>query len=208
MNSLIFLLLSYVLGSIPFGYIIAIISAKKNVLEIGWKKTSGSNVFKNVGKWQGIATILLDALKGYAAVYIAQSFGLDVIFQVLCGLMSIIGHNWSVFLKFKGGRGLGTLLGIMAAFSFKTLLISSIPIILFGLVWTASIGTIIFFIVGICVSYSLGYFESIGILLIMSSVPMAVKRLSPIKEALKDKTLFKNRILYDQDSVPGLKIKL
>ncbi|MFA5072064.1 MAG: glycerol-3-phosphate acyltransferase, partial [Candidatus Pacearchaeota archaeon] len=66
-EAFILLIVAYVLGSIPFGYLITKYTTNKNLLEIGWKKNSGSNVFKNVGLWQGVFTFIFDVLKGYLA---------------------------------------------------------------------------------------------------------------------------------------------
>jgi len=93
--SILFIIIGYLLGSIPFGYLVTLFSARKNILEIGWRKTSGSNVFKNVGKWQGLATGLLDIGKGALAVWLAQKFGLSVPIQALCGVAAVTGQNWS-----------------------------------------------------------------------------------------------------------------
>src|SRR4030042_895212 len=93
------ILISYLLGSIPSGFLIAK-AYGKNVLEIGWKKTSGSNVFKNVGKLAGVLTGLLDVLKGYLAVFIAHKLGFSPLTQVFSGLAAVVGHNWSIFIKF------------------------------------------------------------------------------------------------------------
>ena len=131
----LWIILSYLLGSIPFGFLIARFSGK-NILEIGWKKTSGSNVFKNVGKWQGVLTGALDVSKGYLAVYGAQKLGLSSEIQILSGLSAVTGHNWSVFIKFSGGRGIGTFVGAFLALSPQILLYSIIPsffLALFGI---------------------------------------------------------------------------
>ncbi len=125
------ILASYLLGSIPFGFLIAKICGK-NILEIGWKKTSGSNVFRNVGKWQGILTGLLDVAKGAAAVFLAQLLGLVPEVQAVAGAAAVIGHNWSVFLRFSGGRGIGTFAGAFLALSPFVLLYSVIPFGGFG----------------------------------------------------------------------------
>jgi len=141
----IWVIISYLLGSIPFGYLITKFSTGKNVLEIGWRKTSGSNVFRNVGKWQGILTGILDLLKGYLAVLGAQKFGFPIEVQVVSGIAAVIGHNWSIFLKFAGGRGIGTMIGAFLALSPKILGLALIPFLLFAIIWNSSIGTLLFF---------------------------------------------------------------
>ncbi len=70
--SILYIFLSYILGSIPFGYIFTKVSTRKNILEIGWRKTSGSNVFKNIGFLQGFFTGLFDILKGYISIKIVR----------------------------------------------------------------------------------------------------------------------------------------
>ncbi|MBP6914456.1 glycerol-3-phosphate acyltransferase [Candidatus Parcubacteria bacterium] len=209
-----FLFLSYVLGSIPFAYIVTKISSGKNIYEVGWKKSSGSNVTKNIGLIQGALTMFLDVGKASLAVYLAQYFQLGVTMEVLCGLMTIIGHNWSIFMNFKGGRGLGTLMGALLIISPKTLFIALIPTIFFAFIWTASIGTIISLMVGIFISFKGGLnFEPAGYLFILSLIPVFIKRLSPIKEVIelkgeKRKELIENRLIFDQDTVPSFRLKL
>lgn len=209
----LYLIFSYLLGSIPFAYIISRLASGKNILEIGWKKSSSSNVVKNVGKWPGILTFFLDVGKGFLVVFLAQKYNLPIAIQVLAGFMAIIGHNWSIFLKFNGGRGLGTLIGAIFAFSPPTLFILLIPTIVFTLIWTASIGTILSLIFGIFFTFKggLNYFEPIGWLIILSLVPIFIKRLSPIEEIIKSnnkKELIENRLIFDQDTVPPFRIKL
>ncbi len=211
--NLIFLFLSYVLGSIPFAYIVTKISSGKNIYDIGWKKSSGSNVTKNIGLLEGGLTMFLDIGKAFLAVYLAQCFGLSDTMQVLCGLMTIIGHNWSIFMKFQGGRGLASLIGAVLALSPITLFIVLIPTIFFAVIWTASIGTIISLILGIFISFKGGFiFEPVGYLFLLSLIPIFIKRLSPIKELRetnkeKQKELIENRLIFDQDTVPPFRVK-
>ena len=209
----IFLIFSYLLGSIPFAYIISRLTSDKNILEIGWRKSSSSNVVKNVGIWQGVLTFILDVGKGFLVVFLSQKYNFPITVQVLSEFMAIIGHNWSIFLKFKGGRGLGTLIGAIMAFSPTTLFILLIPTVVFTLIWTASVGTILSLIFGIFFTFKggLNYFEPIGWLIILSLAPIFIKRLSPIEEIIKSnnkKELIENRLIFDQDKVPPFRIKL
>src|SRR4030043_1575852 len=105
-----YIIFAYLLGSIPFGYIFSETSGK-DILKIGWRKTSGSNVFRNVGAWQGVATGLGDVGKGFLAVWLAQYFNLSLQTQALCGVAVVVGNNWSCFLKLAGGRGIGNFIG-------------------------------------------------------------------------------------------------
>ncbi|MFZ3057545.1 MAG: glycerol-3-phosphate acyltransferase [Minisyncoccales bacterium] len=210
-KTLILLIVAYVLGSLPFGYLITKYTTNKNLLEIGWKKNSGSNVFKNVGLWQGIFTFIFDVLKGYLAVYLAQYFGLSPLLQVFCGVMAVVGHNWSCFLSFKGGRGLAALIGALFALSPILLLIALIPTIIFTIIWTASVGTLLSFLTAIIFALTFrGEYEMAGLLMFISLFPVLIKRLSPIKELRNNpnyKELLENRLVFDQDTVPPIRLK-
>jgi len=203
------IILSYLLGSIPFGYVIGIISGK-NVLKVGWRKTSGSNVFKNVGKIQGVLTGILDFAKGYLAVLGANKLGLPIEVQILSGVAAVTGHNWSVFLKFAGGRGIGTFGGALLFFSPKLFLISLVTIISVGIIWNASIGTILLLGLVIFLSRRYGQFSAPGIFAIASLAPIFIKRLSPITEIKQSQNkilLIRNRLLFDDDIAVGSRIK-
>jgi len=207
MEKFIWLAVSYLLGSIPSGFLVSR-SSGKDILNIGWRKTSGSNVFKNVGKWQGILTALMDIGKGYLAVWGAQKLGLSFQFQVFSGLLVLIGNNWSLFLKFAGGRGIGTYGGALLAFSPQIFGVSLITIILLGIIWDASIGTITLLALAIFLSFRLGLFATAGMLTVLSLIPIFLKRLSPINELfVGEKELFLNRFIFDDDHVKDFRIK-
>ncbi len=200
MKEIFFIILSYLLGSIPFGFLITKIFARKNILEIGWKKTSGSNVYKNVGKLEGILTGILDLGKGYLAVKIAQKFGFSPQIQALCGVSAIFGHNWSIFLKFAGGRGIGTLAGATLSLSPKILFLSLIPTLFLVFILNSPLATI-FFLLFLALFSSYYQIEGLFLFSLLSLLPIFIKRLSPISDiSLKDKKLIKNRLLYDQDN--------
>ena len=189
---------SYLLGSIPFGFIFTFLFARKNILEIGWRKTSGSNVFKNVGKIPGLLTGIFDLLKGFLAVYLAKKFGFPELIQVLSGVLAIVGHNWSIYLKFAGGRGIGTFIGAGLALESKILGLSFLPFAILAIIWNASIGTILFLITAISLSFYFHRFQTIGIFTLISLLPIFIKRLSPIGQ-LKGKEIFLNRLIFDND---------
>jgi len=199
--SIFYIILAYLLGSIPFGYLISKFSGK-DILKIGWKKTSGSNVFRNVGKWQGALTGILDVGKGFLAVWLAQKLGLSSEIQIFSGVAAVTGHNWSCFLKFAGGRGVGTFIGAALALAPKILGFSLIPFVLLSLIWNAAIGTFFLFLGAIFLSIYFNQFEMAGIFSILSIVPIWIKRLSPIKElSLKKKGLIRNRLIFDNDQL-------
>ncbi|MFA5431491.1 MAG: glycerol-3-phosphate acyltransferase [Candidatus Paceibacterota bacterium] len=210
-EKILLLIVSYLLGSIPFGYLITKYTTKKNLMEIGWKKNSGSNVFKNVGLWQGIFTFIFDVAKGALAVYLAQYFSFSPLFQVFCGILAVIGHNWSCFLGFKGGRGLAALIGALFMISPLVLLISLIPCIIFTIVWTASVGTLLSFLTAIIFSFSIKGYIMAGLLMLFSLFPVLIKRLSPIGELQNNpnyRKLIENRLIFDQDTIPPVRLKI
>jgi len=205
MFNFFWIIISYLFGSMPFGYLITKFSTGKNVLEIGWRKTSGSNVFRNVGKWQGVLTGILDLLKGYLAVFGAQQFGLPIEVQIFSGVAAVVGHNWSIFLKFAGGRGIGTMIGAFFALSAKILGLALIPFLLFAIIWNSSIGTLLFFPAAIFLSVfpsSMSDYGIAGTFSVLVLFPVLIKRLSPIKEIFpieEKKNLIRNRLLFDND---------
>ncbi len=210
MNQPIFILiLSYLLGSIPWGYIVVRLTTGKNVLSIGWRKTSGSNVYRHVGKWQGAIVGVLDIFKGYLAVFLAKKLGGSIQIQILSGFFAILGHNWSIFLKFAGGRGIGTFLGATLFFSPEVAVISLILFILFTFILNSPIATFLFLGSYLVFSPFFNSFQSVGFLTLISFPIILFKRLSPINEIfpLKEKkSIIKNRLLYDRDEKVSLKI--
>jgi acyl phosphate:glycerol-3-phosphate acyltransferase len=114
---IIILILVYLWGSIPYGYIITRIYSGKNILEQGSGNIGSTNVGRIAGKKMSFLTQILDMLKGLVPVAVYMHFqGIPVntpapIFLYLIALTTIIGHNSSVFLKFKGGKGVNTTLG-------------------------------------------------------------------------------------------------
>ncbi len=105
-------LFAYLLGSLPFAYLVARATGV-NIFEIGTGNPGASNVFRKVGRVHGALVFILDALKGVAAVPVAMALGCpDELLPVACPF-AIIGHWWPIFLRFRGGAGLATGLGVI-----------------------------------------------------------------------------------------------
>ena len=104
---------AYLLGSVPSAYLVAKWSRGIDIRQYGSGNVGASNVLKFTSKWGAILVIILDLVKGMVPVYIAQLIDLQVYQQVIIGLAAITGHNWPVFLRFSGGRGLLTTLGVV-----------------------------------------------------------------------------------------------
>jgi len=199
-KEIIFYLVSYLIGSIPFGFIFSKIFAKKDVLKVGWRKTSGSNVFKHVSKPLGVLSGILDVLKGTFSVLLARKFQLSPLSQALCGLFAIFGHNWSIYLKFAGGRGIGTYLGSLIILEPRVLIYSIFPSLILLLILNSPLATI-FFLLFVALFSLLFQNTTLLIFSLLSFLPIFVKRLSPISEiSFKRLDLIKNRLLYDRDN--------
>lgn len=124
---IIALLLSYLAGSIPFGLLFSR-AVGKDVREEGSGNIGATNVNRVLGKKLGILTLLCDVGKGYLPVYFAASLlpqieNREVVIG-LCGLATVLGHMFSVYLGFKGGKGVATALGVFLYFSPLAILIA------------------------------------------------------------------------------------
>ena len=149
------LAVGYLMGSIPIGYLVARWTAKVDVREHGSGKTGMTNVLRTAGMGAAALALVGDLVKGVLAVVLAGlimgnsylavghfGFGLPLA-QVLAAMAAVVGHNWPVFLKFRGGRGVATFFGGMAAFLPVAALFGG-EILLIGAVATrfASLGSI------------------------------------------------------------------
>lgn len=114
---LLFLVFGYFLGSIPFGLLIARKVKKIDIREHGSRSTGATNVFRVVGKKWGFLVLFLDALKGAIAVVLPQLFFADVPFsyKALFAVSAILGHTFSLWINWKGGKGVATSLGVFLA---------------------------------------------------------------------------------------------
>jgi acyl phosphate:glycerol-3-phosphate acyltransferase len=117
---------SYLLGSIPFGLIITKIFLGKDIREIGSGNIGTTNVLRTGKKSLATATLLFDVLKGYFAILITYNFFNDLIY--LSALICFAGHVYPIWLKFKGGKGVATYLGVILGISFHLGIV-------FGITW-------------------------------------------------------------------------
>ncbi|MBI4818889.1 MAG: glycerol-3-phosphate 1-O-acyltransferase PlsY [Deltaproteobacteria bacterium] len=129
------LIAAYVVGGIPFGLVLARRFAKVDVRAAGSGNIGATNVARTAGKGLGILTLVLDALKGAAPVLIALWLSLGVQVTAAAGFLAIVGHVFSPYLRFKGGKGVATSLGVFATFTPLPTLIAAGA---FGLVFALS----------------------------------------------------------------------
>ena len=125
MNILI-IFTSYLLGSLPTGFLIGKYLKNIDLRTIGSGSTGATNVLRNVGKWPALFVFIVDVGKGLIAVIIAKEFANQELFdsnlgymEVLAGISAISGHIWPIWLKGKGGKAVATGLGMFLALSWK-----------------------------------------------------------------------------------------
>ena len=112
------LILGYLLGSFPSGYLAGKWLANIDLREIGSGSTGTTNVLRNVGKKAAITVFLIDVSKGVFAVLLAKLFNLQDTWQVIAGLFALIGHIWPIWLQWKGGKAVATGLGLFLGLSW------------------------------------------------------------------------------------------
>ena len=200
---------AYLLGSVPAAYLVVKWSRGIDIRQYGTGNVGASNVLSITSKWLAIPVTIFDIGKGALVISLAQLLGLDTTQQITVGAITVIGHNWPVFLRFQGGRGIFTTLGVTTILS---------P-------W---LGLII-----LTIAYSMAPFRqlALGVLLALASMPIfswflpqlfdieeklpitlgfvvllliaLVKRLAtpriPLSKSVPRGRLFINRLLFDRD---------
>ena len=145
-NSIIAIVLSYLMGSISFSILFARWLRKIDIRQHGSGNAGATNTLRVLGKGPAICVFLLDIAKGSAAVLLGYWMGNDSHWiPVLCGLAAIAGHNWPLYFKFKGGKGIATTIGALVIWTFLPTLIAGLLAILV-IVFTryVSLGSMIF----------------------------------------------------------------
>tara|TARA_B100000575_G_C22937907_1_gene543093 strand:+ start:264 stop:845 length:582 start_codon:yes stop_codon:yes gene_type:complete len=129
LNLIIVALYSYFLGSIPFGLLLTKIFLQKDIRKVGSGNIGTTNVLRTGNKSLAVVTLALDLLKGYVSVYITLSYYES--FVSYSALLCFVGHIFPIWLKFKGGKGVATYLGVILALSHNFFII-------FGICWLLS----------------------------------------------------------------------
>ena len=182
---LIVFISSYALGSIPFGLILTKIFIKKDIRKIGSKNIGATNVLRTGNKSIAILTLLLDILKGGAAVFTTEIYFPNLIF--LSGLAAFLGHIFPVWLKFNGGKGVATYLGILLILSLKLGLIFCLSWVLIAFITKySSLSSIISSLIIFIISFSEINFELNSYLFITFVIVLYTHRQNIIR--LKNKT--------------------
>jgi glycerol-3-phosphate acyltransferase PlsY len=137
-------LIAYLLGSIPFGLLVVRAQGGPDIREIGSGNIGAANVTRNAGKFAGILTLLFDAGKGYLAVWLAaQVTNGNVRWMMVAAVCAVIGHMFPIWLKFKGGKGVATGLGVFLPFAWQAVAAGIVLWLLVVIFWRySSLGSI------------------------------------------------------------------
>lgn len=135
---------AYLLGSIPFGLIIVKAFGGQDIREIGSGNIGAANVTRNVGKLPGILTLVLDAAKGYAAVWLASRYTAgNIRWMMIAAILAVIGHMYPVWLNFRGGKGVATGLGVFLPICWQAVAAGIVLWLLVVVFWRySSLGSI------------------------------------------------------------------
>jgi glycerol-3-phosphate acyltransferase PlsY len=175
--------IGYLCGSIPFGVIIARRFYGIDIREHGSKNTGATNVWRVLGKKPGMITLALDALKGIIPVIVARVlFRHEPGIGMWTGLAAILGHNWSIFLKGKGGKGVATSAGVFFALVPLQMLMALIAFL--GFFWKTkhvSVGSMAGAVVLLLASFAIHTPVAIRLLILIASILVLVKHVPNMK---------------------------
>jgi glycerol-3-phosphate acyltransferase PlsY len=131
------LAIGYLLGSIPFGLVFAFASGAGDVRKIGSGNIGATNVLRTGKKWAAAATLLCDGLKGAIAVLFVRAY-LPPGCEIFAALAAVLGHIYPIWLKFKGGKGVATFIGVTTALYWPVGLLVGASWLLAALIWRIS----------------------------------------------------------------------
>lgn len=114
-NAAIAIVIAYLLGSIPFAYIAGRLFKGVDIRQVGGGNIGALNTAREIGLVPGLLVLIADVAKGSLAVLVALWLNVPLILVFGAGLAAVVGHNWPVFLKFKGGKGAATTIGVLLA---------------------------------------------------------------------------------------------
>lgn len=139
------ILLAYLIGSINFSYIVTSFLKGIDIRDHGSGNAGATNTFRVLGKTPAIIVGILDALKGVGSLGIGVLLSHNNTVVMACGLAAIIGHNWPVFLGFRGGKGIATTIGVtLVLFTLTTVIAGVVAIATIFVTRYVSVGSIVF----------------------------------------------------------------
>ncbi len=128
--SWIVIIMGYLLGSVPTAYLTGRFLRGRDIRQLGDENAGAANAYRELGPAAGVAVGVIDAAKGAVVVLIAQATDMPQAVILISGAAAVIGHNWPVFLGFRGGRGVSTTLGILLVLVTIPMLVLALPTIL------------------------------------------------------------------------------
>ena len=177
-------IISYLMGSIPFGFILTKIFLKKDIREIGSGNVGATNALRTGNKIIGYSTLVLDIFKAVAPVVYIKIFYLD--FLYIASLCAFLGHVFPIWLKFKGGKGVATYLGILFAINFY-----------FGFV----------FVISWFVTFFISKFSSLSSLVGAASIPIYLVFLTQFDQIIFFTIMFVLIFFTHRENIKRLKNK-
>ena len=177
-------IISYLMGSIPFGFILTKIFLKKDIREIGSGNIGATNALRTGNKALGYSTLFLDVLKAVVPVIYVKIFYQD--FLYISSLCTFLGHVFPIWLKFKGGKGVATYLGILFAINFY-----------FGII----------FIVSWFITFFISKFSSLSSLIGAASIPMYLLFLTQFDQVIFFTIMFVLIFFTHRENIKRLKNK-
>ncbi len=200
---------AYLLGSVPAAYLIAKWRRGIDIRQYGSGNVGAANVLAVVSKRWSIPVTVFDIGKGALTVWVAQLLGLGAAQQVTVGIVTIIGHNWPIFLRFQGGRGVFTTLGVTTMLSPKLGLITLVMSYTLAPLRQLSLGVFVALVslpfFSWFLSQPLGIEAKLPVTLGFIALALTVlsRRLVAPRTALSESVhpvqLFLNRLLFDRD---------
>lgn len=143
---ILFALFSYLVGSFPSGFIFFRLSEKSDIRHYGSQSIGATNVLRLKGWVFALPVVSIDVLKGFFPAFLALKFLHDLFIALFCALMAILGHCFPVYIKFKGGKGVATSFGAMAALAFKPTMASlAVFFLIVGMTRYVSLGSLLAF---------------------------------------------------------------
>jgi len=124
------ILIGYILGSIPTSYFAGHLLKGKDIRQMGDENAGAANAYRELGPVAGVTVFFIDAAKGALVILIAQAAEMPQAVILTTGAAAVIGHNWPVFLGFRGGRGVSTTIGILLVLVTVPVLVLALPTIL------------------------------------------------------------------------------
>ncbi|MBI2069425.1 MAG: glycerol-3-phosphate 1-O-acyltransferase PlsY [Elusimicrobia bacterium] len=181
----------YFLGAIPSGFLIAKYAKGIDIRRHGSGNPGAANVYRTCGKIPGFATAIGDILKGFLPVYLAVSIEPELTwFHLLVGALAIIGHNWTVFLGFKGGKGVATSAGVcVCLLPIPTLCATGAFLLGAALTNHISVGSMLAAVVLPATSLALGSPPSLAIMSVIIGAVILIRHISNMKRLLTGREL-------------------